>query len=214
MSLNNMNIIDLTSEHEDDLKSDLPHQYFPTGYLIPGLGKLKWDGHIFVSGATGSGKSFLINQIVSNDIMDRKVYFFSDVPEDPSYTFPMFSYQDGDNLKDTICVFDDYPDISLRDYLLEKGRHTNTMVICVNHKLREWKLTQKPLNESKYVITFPASNAAGTFQELLRYGISRDIVKKIILQAIHDGRYLIIHQHNPNAFISQRSIISNVATLD
>lgn len=209
-----MNIIDLGAAREkQDCNSGIPHEYFPDGYLIPGLGQLKWDGHIYVSGATGAGKSWLINQILSNDKKNRKIYLFSDINGDESYTVPMHHYKPGDDYKNTICVFDDYPEIALRDHLLEKGRHTNTSVVCVNHLLRDWGQTRKPLNEAKYVITFPKANAASTFNEILRYGIDKKLAKKIIEQAIHDGRYLIFHQHNPNTFISQRSIVSNVATL-
>lgn len=208
-----MELIDIKSESKPDPKIELDYTYTHDGYLIPHLGNLRWDGHIFVSGATGAGKSFLINQILLHDKLLRKIYMFSDLDEDESITVPTFSYQEGDDLTDSICIFDDFKDITLRDHLLEKGRHTNTMVVCVNHKLRDYKWTKKPLNESKWVIVFPSANAPAVFNELLAHGLKREEAKKILQLSLHDGRYLMIHQHAPNAYVTQRSIVSNVAAM-
>ena len=187
---------------------DIEFEYHENGYLIPRLGTKEWDGHIFVTGATGAGKSWIINQIVSNDEANRKIYLFSEVEEDDSFSFISHKYKEGDSLENTICIFDDFEDISLRDSLLLKGRHTNTVVISVNHKIRDWKWSAKPINESKYIIMFPFANKNQIINELVKnQSFSRIIAKKIVDLAQHDGRYLIIHKHAPNAIITQRSII-------
>ena len=156
-----------TSVHLDSVRElfgEANVTYYPGAYLIPQLGKLKWDGHIYVSGATGAGKSYLIRQIVENDLKTRKVYLFSDVKNDASLKGLTLHPGDGivdlgEHLRDCICIFDDYNQgRDLRDAILEKGRHFNCMCICVNHKHREWKNTMKPLNESKYVVLFPSAN--------------------------------------------------------
>jgi hypothetical protein len=182
---------------------------YPGAYLIPQLGHLKWDGHIYVSGATGAGKSYLIRQIVEHDLSTRKVYLFSHVNNDPSLKGLVLNKYDGDreSLKDSICIFDDYPGTDLRDDLLEKGRHDNSMVVCVNHKHREWRTTMKPLNESKYVVLFPSANKGTVVKEMGLLGMDRNQRNAIINLSQQEGRYLILHQHAPNAIITQESVV-------
>lgn len=184
-------------------------QYFPGSYLIPQLGATKWDGHIYVSGATGAGKSFLIRQIVENDLKNRKVYLFSTVKEDPSLKGLILHTYDSkkDSLKDSICIFDDYPDRTLRDKILETGRHDNCVAVCVNHRHREWRQTMKPLNESKYVILFPSANKGTAINEMRLLGMNNHKRNAVTELSQFDGRYMIIHQHAPNAIISQSGIV-------
>lgn len=182
--------------------------HYPQAKLIPQLGKLKWDGHIYVSGATGAGKSFLIRQIVENDLSTRKIYLFSNVIDDPSLKgILLHRYNEGDPLEDSICIFDDYLDRTLRDTILEQGRHDNTVAITVNHRHREWRQTMKPLNESKYVILFPSANKGTCVNEMRMLGMNRKQRNAIIDLCQHDGRYMILHQHAPNAVISEKTIV-------
>jgi DNA helicase HerA-like ATPase len=92
MELTDINILALETEKGDNPNLEEVRNLFgeenvvsyPGAYLIPQLGSLPWDGHIYVSGATGAGKSYLIRQIVENDLSTRKVYLFSNVKDDPS----------------------------------------------------------------------------------------------------------------------------------
>jgi hypothetical protein len=181
----------------------------PGAYLIPQLGVNSWDGHIYVSGATGAGKSYLIRQIVENDLKNRKVYLFSEVNDDPSLSgLFLNTYNEGvDSLDDSICIFDDYQDNKLRDSLLEKGRHKNSVVICVNHKHRQWRDTMKPLNESKYVILFPSANKGTAINEMRMLGMNNKQRNAIVEWSASKGRYMIIHQHAPNAVICAQGIV-------
>lgn len=182
--------------------------HYPDSYLIPQLGKLKWDGHIYVSGATGAGKSYLIRQIVENDLSTRKIYLFSNVKDDPSLKgLLLHKYKEGDSLKDSICIFDDYLIRDLRDVILETGRHDNTMAIVVNHRHREWRQTMKPLNESKYVVLFPSANKGTVVNEMRSLGMNRNQRNAIIELSQHDGRYMILHQHAPNCVVTQKTIV-------
>jgi hypothetical protein len=185
-------------------------QHFPGAYLIPQLGELKWDGHIYISGATGAGKSFLIRQIVQGDKKHRKIYLFSMVVDDPSLEgLLLHTYNaDTDSLKNSICIFDDYPDRILRDQILETGRHDNTMCIVVNHKHRQWSHTMKPINESKYMILFPSANRGVALNEMKALGLNTNQRLLITKLAQNDGRYLIIHQHAPNACITQKTVVA------
>lgn len=185
-------------------------QHIPGAYLIPQLGTAKWDGHIFISGATGAGKSYLIKQIVERDKKHRKVYLFSMVKDDPSLQGLILHTYDAeiDSLEDSICIFDDFPERDLRDNILETGRHKNTVAIVVNHKHREWMQTLKPLNESKYMILFPSANRGTVLNELRVLGLNVKQRSLLVSMAQHDGRYLIVHQHAPNAIITQQSVVT------
>lgn len=184
-------------------------QHYNGAYILPLLGVLKWDGHIYVSGATGAGKSYLIRQIIENDTSTRKIYLFSNVTDDPSLKgLVLNKYNpETDSLKDSICIFDDFDDRTLRDDILEKGRHYNCVAVCVNHRHREWRQTMKPLNESKYVVLFPSANKGTVVKEMTQLGMNRNQRNAIISLAQHDGRYMILHQHAPNAIVTAQSIV-------
>lgn len=202
------------------LPERMKYERFDDGYLIPALGKNEWDGHIFVSGATNAGKSYLIKKMVMNDVRKRDIVIFSDLKEDKSFEE---LYETGrtmlpdqvdqtkeDPFAQKILIFDDDTNkdhLKIRDHFLEKGRHPDSVVICVNHKLQDWHATKKALNEAKYVVMFPAANKIATYNFLKRMGFKRDELNSIMDVAVEDGRYLIFHQHNPNALISQRTIM-------
>ena len=184
-------------------------QFIAGSSLIPHLGILPWDGHIYVSGATGAGKSYLIKQIVQHDEKNRKVYYFSHLQQDdPSMKeLLMHVYNPGDDLKDSICIFDDYDDKSLSNIILERGRHDNTVAIVVNHKHREWRNTMKALNESKYVVLFPSANKSVVINEMRQIGLNKEKREAIIDYASTHGRYMILHQHAPNAIICKDTVV-------
>lgn len=187
--------------------------HFPGAYLIPQLGALKWDGHIYISGATGAGKSYLIRQIIENDLSTRKVYLFSNVKDDPSFKgLTLHNWENteaklDDIEEDAIYIFDDYPDRTLRDMILETGRHKNAMAVVVNHKHREWRQTMKPLNEAKYVILFPSANKGTAMVEMHNLGMDKKQRNAIVNLAQRQGRYMILHQHAPNAIITQETVV-------
>jgi len=205
-------VTDVTlNKHLDEVKNEFGEDkviHIPDAYLIPQLGALKWDGHIYVSGATGAGKSYIIKQIVAHDKKRRKVYLFSTVNDDPSLReLSMHQYNEGDSLDDCICIFDDFPDRTLRDVILETGRHSNTVCIVVNHKHREWLQTMKPINESKYVILFPSANRGVVLNEMKQLGLTRKQRSLIVSLSQEDGRYLILHQHAPNTIVTQKTVV-------
>jgi GTPase SAR1 family protein len=199
-------------------------------FWIPYLSKYDWDGHIYVSGATGSGKSYLIKKIIQNDLKKRKVVLFTDLEtKDQSLNGISYEkYNDRDEKKELIppaesewmkkrernriLVFDDVQFneglIKYRDIMLEKGRHSHTIVICVNHKLRDNFATKRPLNESRYVVTFPCANKGSIFDYLYdEFRINRNKLEEILDLACKEGRHLIIHKHAPNIIATTETVI-------
>ena len=145
-----MELLNLTSESKQtNLLQHIPFKYerYDDGYLIPALGSKKWDGHIFISGATGAGKSWMIKTLCMNDKKRRDIVIFTDLDgEDESFKE---LYESGRTMTpeeaeeenkespydEKIVIFDDCTKceqgdvIDIRDNLLEKGRHKGTMVI-------------------------------------------------------------------------------------
>ena len=222
----------LTPKEYEDL--DVPESDAVTGYdfLIPAIGEKEWDGHIYISGATGAGKSYMINKLVMNDRKKRMFFLFTNL-EDPDTTLAqayktrrLKRYRDKsrkaidvdlkflkEHKKGSVMIFDDCDSdnrefSAFRDRVLEKGRHDDIMVICVNHKLRDHEASKKALNESRYVIAFPSSNRGavnGFMKDRMEMGTKQR--KAILKRSIRDGRHIVFHMFHPNMIATAKSII-------
>lgn len=210
--------------------SPYDHAHLTNAYWIPAIGYEKFDGHIYVSGATNSGKSFLIKKITMNDKKKRQCILFTDLnKDDPSLIGIDYEKYNDRNEKDEfispfesdwlkeketnkIMIFDDVQFnkdiIKYRDYMLEKGRHNGNIVICVNHKLQDYFATKVPLNDSRFVVTFPCSNRGAVFRYLKdEFEIERRKLNEILDIACKEGRHLIIHKFHPVTIATTESII-------
>lgn len=223
-----------TGAHEFPIQN-FPHGRawkYPDAKLIPWIGKDEWDGHIFVSGPTGAGKSWLIKEIIMNDFDEkRKAYLFSDVErKDPSFKE---IYSSGklkkvtfnpkekwhihpskiNKKKKAILVFDDTREpewIRLRDRILERGRHLGLSSISVSHKLRDRAFTKVPKNESKWIITFPSSNKGEISRFLGENSLTLKQRQELLNISDEDGRYMIFHNFAPNFIITEKSVFRGI----
>lgn len=220
-------IFTLDEDGEDEVQA-----WTGWGDLVPALGMRKWDGHIFVSGATGAGKSFIINKMLLLDAAKRTVFLFTDHKKVDISLAPMIRThrlkivrQDPDDSKHwevsirffiqkkkgNIMMFDDCTDedaLTMRDNALRHGRHHNAMVIAVNHKLRDHMATKHLLVNARYVIVFPSANK-GTAGGFLRdqMEMSGKEARAIVRQSNRDGRHMIVHMQSPNAVATAQSVI-------
>lgn len=204
-----------------DPASKVRHIHKPGAMWIPAIGLTDWDGHVFISGATGSGKSFLINKLLEKDRnkMSRERIMFTDLKEkDPSITsgHKKFGERGVDNgfvagnIDKSLFLFDDTTNpehIQFRDHLLEKGRHRKATVVAVNHRLRDGNITKKPINESRYIVTFPSSNR-GAVNSFMKDFMEMDgrTRRSALSRATEEGRHLIFHMFYPNAMATTESV--------
>lgn len=214
--------------YTSELEAAEPSLLFDKAYWVPALGILPFDGHIYVSGATGSGKSYLIRKIINNDKKKRQCVLFTDLKNnDPAfegmnyvkYKETLADYDNDEvdavwlkaNSENKIFIFDDVQYnkavILYRNFMLEKARHIGSIVICVNHKLRDYHATKVPLNESRYVIAFPCANK-GSIKSYLKneLEIPKDYLEFILNNSCKEGRHLIVHKFAPNCIASTHSI--------
>lgn len=199
-------------------------QHFPGAFWIPMLGahSKKFDGHIYVAGATNSGKSYLIQQIILNDKKKRRPILFTDLQQRDE-TFDKMEFDTFEekglknwewvklNIQDRILIFDDVQFnkniLKFQDEMLEKARHHNCVVICVNHRLQDYHRTKVALNDCSYICTFPCSNKGNVFR-YLEYELALDkfLNKEILEIACREGRHLIVHKFMPQMIATTESI--------
>ncbi len=204
-----------------DPRSEAVEIHKPGAYWVPAVGiksnPKKWDGHTYISGATGSGKSWLIDQMLNNDELrqDREHIMFTDLKDkDESIKSKYKKFGDkgvdmayiSGHLDGNVFIFDDCtsPDVlQFRNHLLEKGRHRKSTVIAVNHRLRDGMKTKQLMNESRYVVTFPSTNRGAVASYMKQYmEMEPPSVRIALKKSISEGRHLIFHCHHPNAVAS------------
>lgn len=204
--------------------------------VIPafGHGLPKFDRHIFIAGASGSGKSYFVAQLLRHDKQKRKVTLFSKVQEDKAFAglkrkmkdrFHQIIITSEDDLMDLpmaheldghVVVFDDIdtfsPNIAahLREYmndLLETGRHSNITTIATSHELKAYGKTKKNMNEAEWVVLFPATN------QMLSEKFLKDSLGMLKAQRTHiiskaaRNRYMIVKTSTPIAVIHRRGVM-------
>jgi hypothetical protein len=191
--------------------------------------------NLFVSGASGAGKSFFISQWltdVKKASPKSEIYVFSKVQDDPAYKplKPIYIKLDesivirplecsefaGNSESPNILVFDDTEQLNnklvnkaLFDFMslaLETGRHTNLRCVVVSHILLNNNFTKRPLNESNYITLFPNSNFSAIRSYLHRYlGYTKEQIN-VVRDMGKKSRWVMISRAYPQYIVSQYQV--------
>jgi len=182
---------------------------------------------LYITGPSGSGKSFYASQYIRNykkTHKDHPVYIFSPVAEDKKLDDLKVKRVKIDDtlisdpimpsdLKNSLVIFDDIDCITqkaLRDSLygllnqiLEVGRHTKTSCIITNHLPTNGKETRRMLNECHSITYFPASGSKRQLNNLLEGYIGMDT--KDIKKAKNLGsRWVTIFKNYPQFVMTEK----------
>jgi len=191
----------------------------------------KRSQHIYVSGATGSGKSYWVAdylKLINKRQPDREIFIFSDVEHDEAFdgvikNMTRITLDDSlivepitpEEVKNSICLFDDIDSIAnkalkrvvntLRDSLLKMGRHHNVQVISTAHSITDYKNTRTVINESNLLVLFCRSGSVNGQRRLLQtyVGLDMKTIKEIFRIKT---RAVCIHKTAPMFYSWQKGI--------
>ena len=182
---------------------------------------------IFISGQSGSGKSYFITQFLKHNKPKKSqgVFLFSPVTDDDSLKgiknliqidlgefeseFEReFEYEDIP--ENSIVIFDDIESsrnakqlMIIRDMFLERGRHQNTSVLTISHNPLGSNKTKASIRESQYAVLFPQSNPRDTGALLSKYF---GYTKKMIDEAMNSkSRWVFVSKSTPMYWVAQHS---------
>lgn len=188
------------------------------------------DREYYISGPSGSGKSYLASQIISQYIKLNKgnpFYIFSRVRDDRAldrlkpqrlkideslYEDPI----DIEDFRDSVVLFDDIQTITnkkiatavanIRDSILEVGRHFDTMIVSTTHNLTDNKNTKLLLLEASNVIIFPKYGDTFHIKRFLKeyVGLNKEKIDRIL--NTKDSRWVLVHKKAPQYVMTQKEI--------
>lgn len=186
---------------------------------------------LYITGASGSGKStYTLNYIKQYKKKHSKneIWLFSALTEDETIdkikpkriiiddrliTEPI----DLEDLKDSICIFDDIDVIKNKDHraavydtlnaILETGRHFNISCIITNHLPTAGKDTRRVINECHSVTYFPQAGAPGQMKRLLQdyLGLDNKTLKDIRKM---NTRWATIFKNFPMCIMTEKKVFS------
>ena len=196
---NNGKYIYLNDNGTDEIKiSDGKLEVLPNNEIVE---------KIYISAPSGAGKSTWVGKWISKFKKSHRedpVILFSSVDEDKALDkYDVIRVEldedlldeplDPIELENSLCVFDDTDTIrdknirnylsSLRDHLLEVGRHYKIRLLITSHLLSNYAHTRRILNEATSVVVFPKAGT-GTYhiKNFLRIycGLDPKEIKKFI----------------------------------
>lgn len=181
-----------------------------------------------VAGASGSGKSYYVNQYIKNYKKayknKRPIYFFSVLGEDKSIDEKIVervALNDSwktepltiDDVKDCLVVFDDVEQIkdkAIKEQVfkfinecLTTGRHTNTSVFLIVHYTNK-PYIQSMLMECHTFTYFPRGSNRSTNYAIENYiGIDKKEIKYI---KTLETRWATIYKQFPNCVMTEKEL--------
>ena len=216
---------DFYYEHKNKLEDNAGKEIIDYGANFIVIPQPKKESFIYLSGATGSGKTYYINQYIKqfkHIYPDRKIYVFSDVDHDPLIdefkpirikideelvTTPLVPK----DLSDSLIIMDDIDSIAdkkirnsvitLYNSILKMGRHCKISMLLTSHATCEGITTKQILINSHYIVYF--KGALGLPYLFKKLGLSNEQIKK--LNSVN-SRAICIHKNYPSYFISQNTV--------
>jgi hypothetical protein len=180
----------------------------------------------YIPARSNSGKTTWIANYLEDyleQFPNNEVYLFSGVPkEEPAFEKfgkkvtvmdleyfrdnPITKAEELSDFKDSMCIFDDInsiPDlrtkksvITLRDVILQCGRHENVSCMVTAHQALDNRLTSYPIKESDYFVVFPQANRQQTRSLLSKYA---DFTKQEVDRVLKlNTRWVEISRNNPS----------------
>ena len=222
--------LDKSDEEHSSTQSDkhiaIDKKTDPTG-LIPfiDIPKIK-SIRIFISGSTGSGKTYLCEQILKTSFNKApNIYLFSSVNDD---------YKDFDNLlhvdiedfnkgnpdvdiytvlePGSVCIFDDILSFSdktlklymkLRSQCLATGRHKQLSTICIEQQPRNFIKSRDVLLNSEAYCFFPRASYLPYYKTCIDHiGLSKVDIEKYG----KDTRWVFINKTFPSYIVRQYNV--------
>ena len=194
-----------------------------------------WQGHMYVTGSSGSGKSTFISQYLDECRLmfkDCNIYIFSMVQDDPAYKHldPVYIKIDESILvkplqcaefagiaqSPSFAVFDDIEVISnkkiaqsmetFQNLVLETGRHYYISTINVSHVMLNGNRSKKCINESDKIVFFPNSNFNQISNYLRLYlGLMKNDIN-LVKEIGKNSRWVMVSRPYPMYFIHQQGV--------
>jgi hypothetical protein len=202
---------------------DLPANYYLKQMHIEVPGSER--STFYIPARSNSGKTTWIANYLDDyldQFPNNEIYLFSGVPKDePAFERfgkkvtvmdleyfkenPITKAEELSDFKDSMCIFDDInsiPDlrtkksvITLRDVILQCGRHENVSCMVTAHQALDRNLTSYPIKESDYFVTFPQANKQQTRSLLTKYAdFSKQDVDRVMKV---NSRWVEISRNNP-----------------
>lgn len=225
-------VLDLYKSLNDEVKESQSKKLYVEDGDIQVLPRLKQDqtDRIQVSGCSGSGKTTWIcayGKEYRKMFPSNKIYLFSRLDHDENIdelkpkrikiTEDLLDLEvDLKDLKNSLVIFDDIATISnkkicekvksIRDDLLETGRHENIYVIVVSHHLCDHKNTKTSLLQANKIVLFPHSGGAYQAGRLFKEYLGYDSKTIKMLMSL-PSRWLCINKLYPNCILSEHTIM-------
>ncbi len=184
--------------------------------------------HMYIAGATGSGKSYYIAdylRLINKYQPKREIFIFSDVEYDKAFedlknvtriAIDMTLVNEPitpAELQDSVCLFDDIDSIpnktikktvyTLMNSLYRRGRHENITVISTTHNITDYLKSRTAINESSTIVLFLHSGSTNGQRYIMsKYiGLDTPTIKEIMRIK---SRAVQIHKSHP-MFVSWES---------
>ena len=184
---------------------------------------------VYLSGASGAGKSYLISQLISKHLPPREagVFYLGPFADDVSFKsiakhmipvdLDQFYKEERREIEiedfpeGSVIIFDDIESLpnskqveALRDRILSVFRHHKFKLYCVNHMGMAGNKTKKLLLECKYLVVYPSANYKQVERMLTTYmGLDK---QKCLLIKNQPSRWVCLCKAFPSYFISQHSV--------